>query len=471
QAPEHIIENAKMDAKAGGDPKKMRKMVKKKPPEGFVGWSEDTFKKLQSAAPEPLASRFQVSHGMLLQVLSREGDGCRAMQRLIADSHETLAAKKQHRKRGWELFRALITRKIIEILPKSEQKGGQKLRVNVALQDDFSLNYTLSLYLIDTLALIDPLSPSYAADVLTLCESILENPDTLLRGQLRKVKDEAMATMKADGVPYEERIERLEELEYPKPCRDFVYNTFNEFAALHPWVGQENIRPKSIAREMYENFRSFTDYINDYDLHRTEGVLLRHLSSVHKVLAQTVPDQFKTEPVQEMEAWLAGVLRGTDSSLLDEWERMRDPNWKPGEEEEAKPELAPDITRNRREFTALIRTEIFKFLRPLATESYGAAALALGSTSPAWNADALGATMDPYYEEHDRILLDAEARNGRHTYVEQMAEGQSWRVCQILVDAESLNDWQAEFRVDLTQAREEGKPTLVLVSLGPVVPI
>ncbi|WP_256199063.1 DUF3516 domain-containing protein [Verrucomicrobium spinosum] len=100
---------------------------------------------------------------------------------------------------------------------RDQQKaGGQKLRVNVALQDDFSLNYTLSLYLIDTLALIDPNSPNYAADVMTLCESILENPDTILRRQLSKVKDEAMAAMKEEGVPYEERIERLEELEYPK---------------------------------------------------------------------------------------------------------------------------------------------------------------------------------------------------------------------------------------------------------------
>ncbi|WP_038171885.1 DEAD/DEAH box helicase [Verrucomicrobium sp. BvORR106] len=470
QAPEHIIENAKMDAKAGGDPKKLRKMVKKKPPEGFVGWSEDTFKKLQTAAPEPLQSRFQVSHGMLLQVLSREGDGCRAMQKLIRDSHDTVAAKKQHRDRAWQLFRALVTRKIIEILPKVDQRGGQKLRVNVALQDDFSLNYTLSLYLIDTLSLIDPNSPGYAADVMTLCESILENPDTILRRQLSKVKDEAMAAMKEEGVPYEERIERLDELEYPKPCRDFVYNTFNEFSATHPWVGQENIRPKSIAREMYENFRSFTDYINDYELHRAEGVLLRHLSSVHKVLAQTVPDQFKTEPVQEMEAWLTGVLRGTDSSLLDEWERLRDPNWKPGEDDdEKKPEEAPDITRNRREFTALIRTEIFKFLRPLASESYGAATLALGAPPAEWNADKLAAVMDPYYDQHDRILLDAEARNGRHTYVEAVEDGRVWRVCQVLVDAEAVNDWQAEFRVDLAQAREEGKPTLTLVSVGPVV--
>lgn len=468
QAPEHVIENLKMDAKAAGDAKKLRKMVKKKPPEGFVGWNEDTFKKLQSASPEPLISRFQVSHGMLLQVLSRDGDGCRAMQRLIADSHETPKAKKQHRKRAWQLFRALVERKIIEILPKAEWSEGRKLRLNVELQEDFSLNHTLALYVIDTLAIIDPASPTYAADVMTLCESIMENPDTILRRQLSKVKDDAMAEMKAEGIPYEERMARLEELEYPKPCRDFIYSTFNEFQAEHPWVGQDHIRPKSIAREMFENFRSFADYIKDYDLDRAEGVLLRHLSGVHKILTQTVPDKFKTEAVQEMDAWLAGVLRGTDSSLLDEWERLRDPNWKPSEDEPASAEPA-DITRNKREFTALVRTEIFRFLRPLAMGNYKLAASQFSQPPSAWSEDSLVAALEPYYDEHERISLDNEARNGRHTYVEPSEDKRTWRVCQVLVDPEGLNDWQVEFSVDLEQAREAGKPTLSLIAIGPVV--
>ena len=251
---------------------------------------------------------------------------------------------------------------------------------------------------------------------------------------------------------------------YPKPCRDFIYSTFNAFSDAHPWVGQENIRPKSIAREMYENFRTFADFINDYDLHRAEGVLLRHLSSVYKVLAQTVPDAHKTEVVQEMEAWLAGVLRGTDSSLLDEWERLRDPNYNPDKQED-KPELPPDITRNKREFTALIRNEIFRFLRPLSLGQYAAAASVL---APGWTADSLADVVEPYYDEHERILLDAEARNGRHTYVEPSEDGATWRVVQMLIDPDELNDWQVVFTVDLAQAREEGEPALVLSGIGKV---
>ena len=465
QAPEHIIENLKNEAKAAGDVKKMRKLVKKKPPEGFVGWNEETFAKLQRATPEPLVSRFEVSHGMLLNVLSRKGDACAAMLQLINDSHETTNAKKAHKKRAWQLFKALVQRKIIEIIPLAQHDAdGTKLRLNVELQDDFSLNHALSLYLIDTVKLIDPASPNYALDVMTLCESIIENPDIILRRQLDAVKTEAVNAMKADGVPYEERMERLEELEYPKPCRDFIYSTFNAFAEDHPWVGNDRIKPKSIAREMFENYRSFNDYVNDYDLHRVEGALLRHLSSAYKVLAQTVPEANKTESVQEMEAWLAGVLHGTDSSLLDEWERMRDPNYKPGESED-KPEQAPDITRNKREFTALIRTEIFRFMTPLAQENYSAAAARL--SNPVWTADALADALDPFFETHGRIRLDPEARNGRHTYVD--ATPTTWRVSQVLVDPDEVNDWQMQFTVDVARAREEGKPTLLLVSIAPVV--
>jgi ABC-type lipoprotein export system ATPase subunit len=209
---------------------------------------------------------------------------------------------------------------------------GAKLRVNVDLQRDFALNQTLALYLVDTLPLIDPAAPDYALVVLTLVESILEDPDVILRRQLNKVKGQAIAEMKMEGLDYNQRMEELEKLEYPKPNRDFIYSTFNAFAAQHPWVGQENIRPKSIAREMFEEFRSFADYIKIYELARSEGVLLRHLSSVHKVLAQTVPDSAKNETLREMELYLSTMLRQIDSSLLEEWEKMRDPSYQaPGD--------------------------------------------------------------------------------------------------------------------------------------------
>lgn len=464
QAPEHIIENAKIDAKIGGDARKAKKLVKKKPPEGFVGWSEETFLKLQTMAPEALISRFEVSHGMLLQMFQRRGDACRAVRQLIDDSHDGPAQKIKHRKRARQLFRSLAERGILTIIPPAQRDAdGTKLTLNIELQDDFSLNYTLSLYLIDTIALIDPASPNYALDVLSLCEAILENPDIILRKQLDRVKNEAMTAMKNEGIEYNERIQRLEELEYPKPCRDFIYNTFNQFAAQHPWIGQENIRPKSIVREMFENFRTFADYINDYDLHRAEGVLLRHLSSVYKVLAQTVPELRKNETLIEIEDWLAGVLRGTDSSLLEEWERLKNPEWQP---KEAAPAPPPDITRNKREFTALIRTQIFRFLQQLQFGQYHAALATVRHEG--WTPETLAEALDPYFDEHESFLLTTEARNGRHTHIEIPSPPTTWKISQVLVDADELNDWQVTFTVDLAQARQEDKPTLQFVSLAPV---
>src|SRR5437764_2395057 len=334
------------------------------------------------AQPERLTSRFQVSHGMLLNVLSRKGDGCRAMQRLIHDSHETPKARKEHTRRAWQLFRSLVDRKIIEFMPRTED--GAYLRVNVELQDDFSMDQTLSLYLLDTIRLIDPEAPDYPLVLLTLVESILEDPDLILRKQLDKVKSAKMAEMKSDGIEYEERMEELEKLEYPKPNREFVYSTFNAFADKHPWVGQENIRPKSIAREMFESFRSFSDYIRDYELQRAEGALLRHLNSVFKVLAQTVPDAAKNDAVREMELYLGTLIRQIDSSLLDEWEKMRDPAYQHVETKEARPpgadEASADITRDTKSFTAAIRTRIFTFLRALVNRDYEAALAVLPAT-------------------------------------------------------------------------------------------
>jgi superfamily II RNA helicase len=464
-APEYVIENARIDAKIAGDPKKAKKLVKRKPPEGFVTWTADTFAKLQAAPPEPLVSRFQVTHGMLLQVLSRKGDGCRAMQRLITDSHETAVQKKAHRKRAWQLFRSLLERKIIEIKPLAERTDGSKLRLNIDLQEDFSLNHALSLYLLDTLALLEMDSPTYPLDMLTLIESILENPEIILRRQLDALKTEKMAEMKQQGIEYDERIAKLQELEYPKPQKEFIYNTFNAFILKHPWVGQENIRPKSIVREMVENYVDFADYIKLYDLERSEGVLLRHVSSVHKVLAQTVPPAFKNEDVQEIEDWLAGLLRGTDSSLLDEWERLKNPEWHADEEDTAQAPEAIDITRNKREFTALIRTEIFHFLRSLASSRYDAAATLV----PPWTAEELMRMVEAYYQEHERITLDPEARNHKHTHVIQDDDANLWTVAQVLVDPEGANDWQATFTVDKALAREEGKPMLTLVGMAPIV--
>jgi len=471
QAPDHVVENIKLEGKASKDGKKS---VKRKPPEkNFVNWDKQTFLRLIHAQPERLASRFQVSHGMLLNVLSRKGDGCRAMQQLIRDCHETPKAKKEYTKRAWQLFRSLVDRRIIEFTPRTEE--GAYLRVNVELQDDFSMDQTLSLYLLETISMIDPQGPDYPLVLLTLVESILENPELILRKQLDKLKDQKMAEMKMAGIEYDERMEELEKLEYPKPNREFVYSTFNAFADKHPWVGQENIRPKSIAREMFENFRSFSDYIRDYELQRAEGLLLRHLNSVFKVLAQTVPDAAKTDSVREMELYLGTMIRQVDSSLLDEWEKMRDPNYLPrAEVKEVRPpgaeEADKDITRDTKGFTAAIRNQVFSFLRGLVNEDYEQALTHLSSPNDLqgqpWTPARLNALLESYYADHERICLDPNARNVRHTYVIPSEDKKTWRVQQMLVDPQEHNDWAAEFEVDLAESRKAEVPVMSLARIG-----
>lgn len=469
QAPEHTVENLKLEEKARDG----KKFTRRKPPEhNFANWDLATFKRLMGAQPERLTSRFEVTHGMLLNVLSRKGDGRRAMQRLIRDSHEPERARKAHFKRAWQLFRALLGRGIVEIVPRTPE--GSRVRVNVDLQDDFSMNQALSLYLIETLPLLDPDSESHALDLLTLVESILEDPELILRRQLDKLKGEAVARMKAEGLDYDQRMEQLEKLEHPKPLREFVYSTFNAFADRHPWVGEENIRPKSIAREMFEGFRSFPDYVQEYDLERAEGLLLRHLSSVYKTLTQTVPDGVKTEAVREIELYLRDMLRQVDSSLLEEWERMLDPSRQPAAPGEPvrppRPEEPPDVTRDAKAFTAAIRTRAFGFLRAWSIARDEAALelldAAVDGEGQPWTAARLRAAREAHRAEHGGLRLDPEARNARHTHVEPAPDGAAWRVQQMLVDTADLNDWVLELDVDLASSRAAGAPVVQLLRLG-----
>jgi superfamily II RNA helicase len=465
QAPEHVIENKKLDEKA----KDGKKVVRRKPPEhNFANWDLATFKRLIGAPPERLQSRFEVSHGMLLNVLSRRGDGCRAMQRLIRDSHETDRAKRAHFRRGWQLFRSLVGRGIVEIVPRTEE--GSRVRVNVSLQEDFSMNHALSLYLLEAIVLLEPASETYALDVLTLVESIVEDPELILRRQLDKLKGQKVAEMKAEGKDYDERMAELSKLEYPKPLRDFIYGSFNQFADRHPWVGEENIRPKSIAREMFEGFRSFSDYVQEYDLERAEGLLLRHLNGVYKALRQTVPDDLKTDQVIEIELYLRDMLRQVDSSLLEEWERMLDPSWVAPETAEmrpARPEEPADVTRDAKAFTAAIRTRLFAFLRAWSIgRDEDAGAVFDPTPEEPWTPARLRAAREEHKAEHGGVRLDPEARNLRHTVVKPSADG--WRVEQVIVDAAGVNDWMAEVEVDLALSRAAGEPVARLLRLGPI---
>ncbi|MDB4282299.1 DUF3516 domain-containing protein, partial [Akkermansiaceae bacterium] len=383
QAPEYVIDNLKADQKAAAKGKKS-KAVKKKPPEkGFVNWDEKTFLKLQEAAPEKLISAFNIRHGTLLNVLSRENeDGCAELRRVINECHESDQRKRELRKKSFALFRGLVEGKVLTIIPKDERRGPAKVKLNIELQEDFTMNQALGLYLIETIPQLDREASDFVLNLLSLIEAILEDPTAVIRKQVDKLKGELVAQMKADGMEYDDRMEALDEVEHPKPGKDFIYDTYNTFVLLNPWAKEAGVRPKSIVREMFEAWLSFEDYVKIYGLERSEAVLLRHLSEVYKVLVQTVPPALKTEEVEEAESFLEGMLRNVDSSLIDEWEKLRNPDAEPTEKEEV-PQKAVPFTRKKREFERALRRTVFDFVKMLSREDYESA---LALVSGDWTA-------------------------------------------------------------------------------------
>ncbi len=328
QAPEHVIANIKAEEKAAAKGGKSRAVKKKAPEKGFVMWDENTFKKLIESPPERLNSSFTIRHGMLLNVLSRKSeDGCRALRNLIRNCHEVDGKKPALRARAFELFRGLIEGNILEIIPVNDRIGDSatstKIRLNIELQEDFSLNQALAAYLVEVAEMLDREDPMYVMNLISVAEAITENPTQIIRRQVDEAKDVLMAEMKAEGIEYEARMEALEEVTHPMPGRDFIYDTYNEFILRNPWAREASVRPKAIAREMLEDHSSFADYIKTYKLEKSEAVLLRYLNQLYKIMVQTVPSGVKTDEFLEAEEFFGEMLKETDSSILAEWEKIR----------------------------------------------------------------------------------------------------------------------------------------------------
>ncbi|MDF1753642.1 MAG: DUF3516 domain-containing protein [Verrucomicrobiales bacterium] len=463
QAPEHEIENIKLKAKAA---EKGRKVVLKKPPErGYVGWEESTYERLQNSPPEKLTSSFTLQPNMLLHVLGRDGeDGCEAMKQLVANCHEPDGKKAALRKRGRQIFRSLVEGGVLSMIAPKDRTDSRKVKVNVELQYDFSLNQALGLWLLDTLPKLDSEAPDYVFNVISLVEAILENPTIVLRKQVDQLKDELMAQMKADGVEYDDRMERLEQVEHPKPGADFIYNTFNDFVTEYPWIEKESIRPKSIGREMFENYQSFDDYIKAYSLQRSEGVLLRHLSDVYKVLSQTVPDTVKTEEVWEAEEFFGSLLRRVDSSLLDEWEKLRNPEYVAAEADTEVEVKKVPITRNLKNFERSVRRAVMELVKYFAQGDFEALRESIRNPE-AWTDLELRAQRDVYLSNHEYLRLDPEARAKHHCRIDQ-SEPDQWVVTQTLIDPEEENDWFLTVKIDLNLSAEAEEVVIELSDIN-----
>jgi len=462
QAPEHVIENLSARRKAQGDAKKLRKLRPKKAPErGFAPWDDKTLEKLRTSEPEALHSRFQVSSGMVLNVLCRqEENGCRALRSLIRDCHDKTDKKYHHGRSALSVFRALVEADIVEM----HESG---VRVNADLQDDFSLNQALSLYAVEVIETLDREDRNFALIALSVIESILENPGAILSRQMDTLKGRRLLELKHAGVEYDERMEELEKVTYPKPEKEFLWATYEVFAKEHPWVFGHSIAPKSIARDMYEQGLSFNAYIKEYGLQRAEGVVLRYLSEAYRVLQRTVPEAAKTEELLDIIEWLGGELTSADASLLEEWQKMSDPDFAKkalsGEPDEPEEE---DITRDARAFTVLIRNEVWRIVQALAKKDFERASVSLRSLSQkdsGWTLERLSEALAPFFEEYEMMRTDPAARSPKHLSVEK--DGGSWQLTQSLVDPEEDLGWSLSLVVDLDASKEAGRPMMQLTDV------
>ena len=454
QAPDHVVENEKALAKIGDDPKRRRGFARKKPPEGFVGWSEETFEKLQAAEPEPLNSRFKVSNAMLLAVINRPGDCYAAMRHLLTDNHEDRKWQRRHISQAIAIYRSLLAGGVVEKLSEPDEHG-RMARLTVDLQEDFALNQALSTFALATLELLDIQAPNYALDMVSIIESILDDPRQILSAQLNKARGEAVALMKADGIEYEERMELLAEVTYPMPLADLLLGAYETYRRGHPWVGDYTVSPKSVVRDMYERAMTFADYVQFYELTRSEGTVLRYLADAYRTLSRTIPEHLKTEDLVDLIEWLGELVRQVDSSLLDEWEQLQNPAGEleaPSLEESTKP-----VTANTRAFRVLVRNAMFRLIELASLENEEE--LERLAPDVDW-----GAALDAYYDDHEEIGTGPDARGPGLLRIEE--EKEFWRVRQVISDPAGDGDWGIDAQVDLAASDEEGRAVVHVIGLN-----
>lgn len=463
QAPEHVIENEKAVKKAGDDPKKKRKVVRKKAPEGFVAWSETTFDKLIQSEPEPLNSRFRVTHTMLLAVIARPGNAFEAMRHLLEDNHEPRRAQLRHIRRAIAIYRSLLDGGVVEQLETPDAEG-RIVRLTVDLQQDFALNQPLSTFALAAFDLLDAESPSYALDMVSVVESTLDDPRQILAAQQNKARGEAVGQMKADGVEYEERMERLQEVTYPKPLSELLWHAYDVYRTSHPWVNDHPVSPKSVIRDMYERAMTFTEFTSHYELARTEGIVLRYLASAYKALEHTIPDDVKSEDLQDLISWLGEMVRQVDSSLLDEWEQLANPEVETAEQAQEKADEVKPVTANPRAFRVLVRNAMFRRVELAALDRAGALGELDGDSG--WDEDAWGEALDAYWDAHEEIGTGPDARGPKLLKIEEDPAHGLWRVWQAFADPAGDHDWGIKAEVDLAASDEEGRAVVRVTEVG-----
>lgn len=492
-APEHVIENRKLLAKAGDDPKKLKKIVRKKAPAGAVNWTDKTFERLRDADPEPLTSHFTVNHAMVLNVLARgtedhaanapgtsgHVDPVDAMRHLLTANHDNESDKAKHVRQVFRIYRSLRQAGIVERVSPTERAkdpSAPRVRLTVDLPRDFALNQPLSPFALAAQELLEPDSPTHALDVVSIIEATLSDPRQVLYAQQRAARGEAIGEMKAEGYDYDERMAALEDVSWPKPLEELLDAAFATYKQSNPWVADQELSPKSVVRDMVERAQTFTEFVSRYQLDRTEGVLLRYLADAYRAIRQTVATEHRTEEVEDLTEWLGELVRGVDSSLLDEWERLANPVDDDADNQVGDGPLSGSgaeapvrpVTGNARAFRVLLRNAMFKRVDLAAREAYST----LGSLDgeAGWDADAWADALDPMFEHYgdDAIGFGPSARSPKLLQMTEGVDGnpRMWSVRQVLEDPDGDLDWGISALIDLDACDEAGIVVVQVTGVG-----
>ncbi len=445
EAPEHDIENAKARAKAYGDPKKERKIKRKKPPEGFVGWNRQNFEKLIDAQPEALQPHMKITHAMVLAEVAQGGDAWSRVDKLIEDSAQGDEEKTALHRRAQEIFKTLIDAKVVQV--EDDDTDDPVYSTTFDLPDNFALDQPLAPFMLAALELLDCTDETYALDLISMVEATLENPYQILRAQERREREKAIAIMKAEGVDYDERMDRVQEISYPKPLDELLHSAFRQYCDEVPWARDFELKPKSVLRDMIESAADFNGYIQLYAITRCEGALLRYLSDAYRVLNRTIPLDKRDEQLDDIIAWLHYLIKSIDSSLVDAWEHADSPDT------EAPLKTTNQLIEDRHGLTVMVRNALIRRVQLASrgnVRELGRLDATAGFGEGRWRA-----ALDEFYAEHDEILLDADARSLAFLILDQADEESEhvWHVRQIFHDSDADHDFciAADVDIDATQ--------------------
>ena len=536
-APEHEVEAARERARLTAaqeaarderEAKRAKKKASKKrsgPKEGQITWSRSTFERLRDAAPEALQSHFEMTHSTVLNVLGGAADAGRDpaehLVHLALHNDDQPLPANPHIRHLADIYTSLLQAGVVEHLSsaRAQELGVSRLQLVADLPDDFALNQPLSPFALAAFELLDPDSPTFALDVISIVEAVLEDPRPLLYAQENQAKAAAVASMKAQGMEYDERMAALEEISWPKPLEELLSPAFSVYARSNPWVGDLELSPKSVIREMIENAMTFTELISRYDVGRSEGVILRYLSDAYRMMRQVIPEEIMTEELEAMISWLADLIRSVDSSLLDEWEAMMN-----GEELTEAEEVSSTVgaerafgadesgviafTANRHAFRNAVRRALFNFVELMSRDdvdglerasAQAADSDGLFAEAAPWTGDDWDHALERYWAEHDWIDINQGARSQALCALEEQISGEDilalmsfsardnaiqrsrfealaravdeapagsvWLATQTITDPEGNMDWRIAALVDLAASDKEKLAVLTVLTV------